>query len=368
MVKRSIEKLKKVIMPSITHRAYEKIKYPSVLEVLRLASSDIKRALAAERNVLSSQDMQALERALRSPVSIEAGPNLLHFACAILMSSYNLSFGMNDLLPSYMMLEGRVGSHGYLFKVRHPHYFHPLTVISFRGTINSEDLISDMNAVQTTFTDSRLIPHEGALVHLGFSQVWENTIMDFKTIEQDIMTPRKKKNIYLSEDMRNNKPNYGYEASPNVIIVGHSLGGSTAYMAALSLVSAGYKGVVTLIVIGTPRVGNEKFVSAIETCPNIDLICVANKTDVVPDLPPPVFGFGKTSWMYSTFAPNVHIDVQTGSIRGNHSVSTYGYGITGQVLDDTALNPVWHRPPTYTSSSPTPSTAQHVIVHDGGVH
>eukprot|EP01094_Clydonella_sp_ATCC50884_P021052 TRINITY_DN4530_c0_g1_i1.p1 TRINITY_DN4530_c0_g1~~TRINITY_DN4530_c0_g1_i1.p1 ORF type:complete len:306 (+),score=75.95 TRINITY_DN4530_c0_g1_i1:43-918(+) len=75
-----------------------------------------------------------------------------------------------------------------------------------------------------------------------------------------------------------------------VLVTGHSLGAALAEICALDLVEHRFASDVTVINFGSPRVGNDGFSAYYsEHVPNTTR--VVNNRDIVPSLPPKVFGF-----------------------------------------------------------------------------
>jgi len=75
-----------------------------------------------------------------------------------------------------------------------------------------------------------------------------------------------------------------------IIVVGHSLGSSLATLVAFDSIESGYAKSVQLLTYASPYTGDKTFVKAFESR-ILDSVRVVNKHDVVPKVPPPLFGY-----------------------------------------------------------------------------
>ncbi|NVJ61472.1 MAG: lipase family protein [Gammaproteobacteria bacterium] len=160
-------------------------------------------------------------------------------------------------------------------------------VLAFRGTeaTSIKDIKSDAKA--------KSIPcPSGGRIHQGFSQA-------FDTVCLSIQTELKKESV----------------ASKPLFITGHSLGGALATIAAKKLVHKA--GIAACYTFGSPRVGDETWVSGMKT----PLYRVVNAADCVTMLPPdqdmmtvlswlirliPVVGKQWHKWILATFGGYYH--------------------------------------------------------------
>ncbi|ACJ31129.1 Lipase family protein [Shewanella piezotolerans WP3] len=135
--------------------------------------------------------------------------------------------------------------------------------LAFRGTESTsvKDIKSDAKAT-TTKCDS------GGNIHSGFKQAFEEVAIEIQHT--------------LNQDEFKNKP---------LFITGHSLGGALATIAAKKLKHTG--GMASCYTFGSPRVGDEKWISNIKT----PLYRVVNAADCVTMMPPGSDTISAVSWL-----------------------------------------------------------------------
>lgn len=81
----------------------------------------------------------------------------------------------------------------------------------------------------------------------------------------------------------------------SIIFTGHSLGAALAILSAFDLVENGVTDVpVTAIVFGSPQVGNKGFNDRISEFPNLKILHVKNKIDMIPLYPSGLLGYVNT--------------------------------------------------------------------------
>jgi len=138
-------------------------------------------------------------------------------------------------------------------------------VLSFRGTepTSIKDIKADAKA-KITHCDSK----EGR-IHSGFKEA-------YKLLEKQI-----------ENELR--LPEYGDKV---LYITGHSLGGALATIAAKRLIHKG--GIAACYTFGSPRVGDEKWISNI----HVPLYRLVNAADSVTMLPPGTELIGSLSWLF----------------------------------------------------------------------
>jgi len=100
--------------------------------------------------------------------------------------------------------------------------------LSFRGTNNLKNVVTDALISQTDFYDN-------GKVHLGFYKAWKSI----------------KNATYRQLDLQNNQK--------RITLTGHSLGGSLAHLAAFELAYKEKANVGSLITVGQPAVGDKEF-------------------------------------------------------------------------------------------------------------
>ncbi|KAI5677946.1 hypothetical protein M9H77_08896 [Catharanthus roseus] len=78
----------------------------------------------------------------------------------------------------------------------------------------------------------------------------------------------------------------------SITLTGHSLGASLSILAAFDLVENGVSDIpVTAIVFGSPQVGNKAFSERLNKFPNLNVLHVKNKIDLIPLYPSPLLGY-----------------------------------------------------------------------------
>ncbi|KAJ0593436.1 putative phospholipase A(1) [Helianthus annuus] len=79
----------------------------------------------------------------------------------------------------------------------------------------------------------------------------------------------------------------------SIIVTGHSLGASLATLSAFDLAENGITNVpVTAFVFGSPQVGNRAFNNRLNQFPNVKLLHIRNKIDLIPLYPSKLLGYG----------------------------------------------------------------------------
>ncbi|ORC89948.1 lipase [Trypanosoma theileri] len=151
-------------------------------------------------------------------------------------------------------------------------------VISFRGSENIPNWISNMKFGKETYPNATC---KGCSVHIGFYH-------SFLSLRNEMWVELQR---LVAE----------YPRRP-VLITGHSLGGAMAVLAAADFAAQAYAtGTVPqfeLYTFGAPRVGNDAFtawMAALFCSGKHEAYRVTHNRDVVPHLPPMLFGFEQTA-------------------------------------------------------------------------
>lgn len=169
------------------------------------------------------------------------------------------------------------------------------TVIAFRGTQSWEDWFDDAELSQVPY------PYANAgRTHLGFTTV-------YSSCREEIIKS-------LAE-----LDNLG-----TLYITGHSLGAALAVLCAMDVsVNTDIDNILMCNFAG-PRVGNPQFAKVYNSMIK-NTLRVVNVHDIVPMLPPmAVYSpFSGQTWLYLHTTGTFHINAQSGSIAGNHSINTY---------------------------------------------
>lgn len=232
-----------------------------------------------------------------------------------IISAYNLCCGYESRLPAYAEVIRNFGRAGYLIKITESG--RPSYVIVFRGTLDGEDVIADLDIAQVPFSD-RSTSDQPVMVHRGFYGIWISLRNEIRsTIDREKI------------------------AGSVIYVTGHSLGGALAALTALDLASSGHR-IITYL-FGAPRCGNEGFVGALDQqIPHF--WALANRSDTIPFLPPTACSYYNGTYIYADYTNTLYLEIETGSLIDNHAISTYICGLGSS--DDSAICPrnvVWNR-------------------------
>ncbi|QIW99933.1 hypothetical protein AMS68_005451 [Peltaster fructicola] len=154
-------------------------------------------------------------------------------------------------------------------------------VVAFRGTYSIANAIADLTTVPQEYTpypgqDDGPIDEDACkncTVHIGFNRAWHNT--------RDAIMP----NLVAAAAIH---PTYG------TTLVGHSLGGAVAMLAALELYARGFD--PSVITFGEPRTGNQALSDYLDTLFDLQHDArryrrVTHVNDPIPLLPLSEWGF-----------------------------------------------------------------------------
>ncbi|KAL8376654.1 hypothetical protein RB595_007661 [Gaeumannomyces hyphopodioides] len=133
-------------------------------------------------------------------------------------------------------------------------------IVSFRGTSNVRDFQVDLQEDLVPLQAQGITGCDGCLVHEGFLSAWNSVAAETISAVQAEMA-----------------------ASPNsrVIITGHSLGGSLASLATVSMLGSGIN--VTTYTYGQPRTGNKAYADFVDQrAPAGAMFRVTHANDGVP--------------------------------------------------------------------------------------
>lgn len=113
-------------------------------------------------------------------------------------------------------------------------------IVSLRGTRSLYDTIADLKVDMVSYSNLRYsLPYCGTncKIHIGFNEYFHNTLRAIHLVLENEL-----------EGLEN------YE----LVILGHSMGGSVALLLALHYLDLGYER-ITLVTMGQPLVGNKEF-------------------------------------------------------------------------------------------------------------
>jgi len=169
-------------------------------------------------------------------------------------------------------------------------------ILAFRGTGTAVEWITDFIAQQAPFPPVQ----DGCLTHRGFTSIY--------------MTARDRI-LELLQQVPSDKP---------LFITGHSLGGALAALAAYDIVNNCDHDYLYVYTYASPRVGDPTFVRGFNM--NIPVsVRIHNKEDIVTHLPPVIYRppRSNSTFYYSHVKGGVALDFKTGSVGGNHALSSY---------------------------------------------
>ncbi|KAJ1984774.1 hypothetical protein H4R34_000462 [Dimargaris verticillata] len=155
--------------------------------------------------------------------------------------------------------------------------------LTFRGSKNTRQWLLDLKMLPKRWPKS--IQH--SRVHRGFLRGYED-VADRLYTQCKCLLAR--------------YPSY------RLIIIGHSLGGALASLAAVDFLqrNSTLADITSVVTFGKPRVGNKHYVKHYNSL-NLDSTRVVNKHDVVPHVPPRLFGFhheGEEMWILPNSTAN----------------------------------------------------------------
>ncbi|KAF9482264.1 alpha/beta-hydrolase [Pholiota conissans] len=154
-------------------------------------------------------------------------------------------------------------------------------IVAFRGTLEIADAFVDLQILFTPLKSTGLSGFGDAQVHTGFLFAY---------------------NVVASTVLSTVKAQAAAYPSYKIIATGHSLGGATASLAAVSIKSALPNATVKLYTYGQPRVGNAAFATYVENLIGTDNIFRAVHTyDGVPTILFKVLGYRHFATEYWNF-------------------------------------------------------------------
>ena len=144
-------------------------------------------------------------------------------------------------------------------------------VISIRGTSDDQEWIDDVKFFKEPFSDNK----EYGRVELGFKEVFSSFTVSKPG--DNVSTP-------LNEHLAN------LQNVERIVVVGHSLGSSLATLVAFDSSVNRYAPDIDLLTFASPLTGDKAFVRAFQSRIK-DSLRIVNKPDIVPRVPPTLFGF-----------------------------------------------------------------------------
>jgi hypothetical protein len=182
--------------------------------------------------------------------------------------------------------------------------------VAYRGTLNFEEVIFDLEYGQNKITKDSIIHNTGGPLK-GLFETQTHQV----GIHQGFIDAYKDVKHTLLKVLHKAKPD-------KVIVCGHSLGAGVSVVTALDLVATGYNPAV--YTFGSPRIGG------IELCDLIPSIFPVfrhvNLSDMVPTVPPaaaPNFSNPDEPFIYSHCGIPLYYDLNWQSLGNNHAMANY---------------------------------------------
>lgn len=174
-------------------------------------------------------------------------------------------------------------------------------VITIRGTSDGQEWLDDFKFAKVWYSENEDFGH----VEKGFHEI-------FKTFT--VSVPGESETQALSEYLA------ALEDVEEILVVGHSLGSSLATLVAFEANLLAHANKTELLTFASPLTGDQRFVNAFQTR-IVDAVRVVNRPDLVPRVPPKLFGF-RHIWHELEYDshPNPYIKNSVGCY---HSLLTY---------------------------------------------
>lgn len=151
-------------------------------------------------------------------------------------------------------------------------------IVSLRGTRSLYDTITDLKVEMVPYSNLRYsLPYCGqnCKIHIGFNDFFKNTLRAV--------------HLVLEKELQEEPDSY------ELVIVGHSMGGSVGLLLALHYLDLGYEK-ITLVTMGQPLVGNREFTTWADyvlgsylpvshNTYNRHYLRIVHKGDIVPTIP-----------------------------------------------------------------------------------
>ncbi|RDB16774.1 putative feruloyl esterase A [Hypsizygus marmoreus] len=200
-------------------------------------------------------------------------------------------------------------------------------VVAFRGSLEVIDALIDIHIIMTPLKSTGITAVGDSYVHSGF-------LFAYNVVATDVLR------IVKSQVAAN--PGY------TVVVTGHSLGGSVASIAALSIRAALPSVPIKLYTYGQPRTGNAAFASLVESrIGGTNIFRAVHTSDGVPTILFKIFGyrhFATEYWNFRDSATPANVRKCSGGDDPDCSDSIFSGGVNiqhvsyfGQAM---ALNPL----------------------------
>lgn len=269
---------------------------------------------------VEAEALESIQKAVIFNKQTPITPEMMSMAIRLCMCANNLILNTGDVsctpLPHYLdghrcvLFSNILGRREALGEIVYPKINPEMPIIFFRGTTSTRDWIEDlrMNLVPLQLRASTLSPETtvgNAMVHSGFQDAYLGVNVKMKEFINKMQTVLR-------------------PSVTQFLIVGHSLGGGLATLAALDLVLWSNRRIqVTVVTCGSPRAGN------IEMCQLYNRLVprttrCANTLDPVVNEPPTFMGYAHVwSELEMTVSPSA---AGLPPDNGPHSLYAYLYG------------------------------------------
>ncbi|KAE8684996.1 hypothetical protein F3Y22_tig00111105pilonHSYRG00923 [Hibiscus syriacus] len=199
-------------------------------------------------------------------------------------------------------------------------------LVSWRGTMTSEEWASDANLIQTSAKD--LFGTDLVQVHAGFHGIYTKSIASNPYAKTSARQQ-------VNKAVRALVDKYEHDEEVSITVTGHSLG---AALATLNAMDIAHKGInkpmfnpfkafmVTAFPVASPRVGNAGFKAVCDTLRHLHLLRIVNATDPVPKVPyaPLIYmHVGELLEIDTTKSPHLK------SPNNPHNLEIYQHGVAG---------------------------------------
>ena len=241
---------------------------------------------------------------------------LAKLLCSINMSSYNIYSDFSPGLPDEIEHIDTISNNCFIYKIKNTN----IKIISYRGTRTSDDVLTDLDSVQTEMSGYS----SEILSHRGFYRLW---------------APQK-------DEIRNFIKKYNKTST--ILVTGHSLGCASALYTSMLISSDIEKSNIHLYMFAPPRIGNHHLIKKLnELVPNN--YAIINTPDIVPNLPFVTFPTLGNTWFYENFTNRYMLDLQMGAISSNHRLDTYMCGLydNDELEEKNCKNAIWKKLPIY---------------------
>lgn len=253
-------------------------------------------------------------------------------------TEYNLEFAKfnaNLLLKLYKhniddipQLVHKISRNGIIFAVIYKDNSN--IYINFRGSATFQDFKNDIMIKEIILpkkTNTTLFSQRNIIINKSKQLQAINHNSNSKTVNPKVHTGYFNMYTDVKKDILDNIN----EPFDNIIISGHSLGGTISILCGLDLASQFFPKNVIVYTFASPKVGDENFRDIVEKQTNLYIYRIVNVNDIIPLSPPavvPNISNYTEPYFYSHVGVPKYFDLQRYSMYENHSLITYNYYLT----------------------------------------